>query len=63
LIEFVEGQEALYDAFIAEHEETVGFRAAHAMWFEQTFGVHWIAAVAWQADRTPYPLVFSQLSW
>jgi hypothetical protein len=70
VIDFVEDMEVIYDAFIEQHEEFVGFRAAHAMWFEMTFGEHWIAAVSQSADRRPYPLpfspqpvVFSQLSW
>jgi hypothetical protein len=70
VIDFVEGMEAIYDAFIERHEESLGFRAAHAMWFEMTFGEHWIAGQCSAADRRPYPLtfsdgpvVFSQLSW
>jgi hypothetical protein len=59
VIDFVENMEAIYDAFIEQHEELVGFRAAHAMWFEMTFGEHWIAAVGQSADRRPYPLPFS----
>lgn len=61
MIDFVENMEAIYDVFIERHEESLGFRAAHAMWFEMTFGEHWIAGQCSAADRRPYPLTFPSL--